>query len=192
MNQHIEIEFKNLLNEIEFNQLMDHFQIAPSTFHTQQNHYFDTANFSLKSQNSALRIREKNGQHELTLKQPASEGLLETNQTISMEMAHAFLKEGTFPKGPVRDLIMESDLHPEDFTCFGTLKTDRSEFPFQGGLLVLDHSSYMGQEDYELEYEVTHLEDGQKKFLKLLESLQIPVRETENKVKRFYRAKFSE
>lgn len=192
MNQHIEIEFKNLLNEKEFSQLIDHFHIDPSTFHTQQNHYFDTANFSLKSQNSALRIREKNSQHELTLKQPASEGLLETNQTISVEMAHSFLKEGIFPEGPVRNLIMESDLNPDDFTCFGTLQTDRSEFPFQGGLLVLDHSSYMGQEDYELEYEVTDLEGGQKKFLNLLESLQIPVRETENKVKRFYRAKFGE
>ena len=192
MNQHIEIEFKNLLNEKEFNQLMDHFQINPSTFKTQQNHYFDTVNFRLKSQNSALRIREKNGQHELTLKQPANEGLLETNQAISKDTADAFLKAGIFPKGPVRNLIMENDLNPDDFTCFGTLQTDRSEFPFQGGLLVLDHSSYMGQEDYELEYEVTDLKDGQKKFLKLLESLQIPVRETENKVKRFYRAKFSE
>lgn len=192
MDQHIEIEFKNLLNEKEFKQLLDHFQVHSSTFKTQQNHYFDTAKFQLKGQNSALRIREKSGQYELTLKQPASEGLLETNQAITKDIANSFLKEGIFPEGPVHDLIIENNLIPEDFTCFGTLQTDRSEFPFQGGLLVLDHSSYLGHEDYELEYEVTDRADGQKKFFKLLESLQIPVRKTENKVKRFYRAKFSD
>lgn len=192
MNQHIEIEFKNLLTEKEFKQLIQHFQINPSHFKTQQNHYFDTTNFCLKTQNSALRIREKEAKYELTLKQPANEGLLETNQIISKDTAISFLKDTTFPEGPVRNMISETHLNPDEFICFGTLQTARFEFPFQGGLLVLDHSSYLGKEDFELEYEVTDLKTGQEKFLNLLETLQIPVRETENKVKRFYRAKFKD
>ncbi|MGE7761042.1 CYTH domain-containing protein [Peribacillus sp. NPDC097895] len=190
MDQHIEIEYKNLLNENEFRQLIDYFQIDVSSFASQKNHYFDTVEFHLKNQNSALRIREKNGHFELTLKQPASEGLLETNQDITEETAHAFLNHNTFPDGMIQHLILESGINPKDFTCFGTLQTDRFEFPYEMGLLVLDHSSYVNQEDFELEYEVTDAKAGKKIFQTLLETLQIPERETENKVKRFFRAKF--
>ncbi|MGG4267304.1 CYTH domain-containing protein [Peribacillus simplex] len=192
MNQHIEIEFKNLLNENEFRQLIDYFHIGASNFKSQKNHYFDTFEFHLKNLNSALRIREKNGRYELTLKQPATEGLLETNQDISKETAYAFLNQNTFPEGEIQQLIIECRINPKDFTCFGTLKTDRYEFPYKEGLLVLDHSSYVNQEDFELEYEVTDAKAGKENFLTLLETLQIPERETENKVKRFYRAKFQE
>ncbi|WP_375088227.1 CYTH domain-containing protein [Peribacillus sp. RS7] len=192
MNQHIEIEFKNLLSEKEFRQLIDYFHIVASNFKSQKNHYFDTLEFHLKNQGSALRIREKNGRYELTLKQPATEGLLETNQDIPEEAAYAFLNHNTFPEGEIQHLILECGINPKDFTCFGTLKTDRVEFPYKDGLLVLDHSSYVNQEDFELEYEVTDAKAGKKNFLTLLETLQIPQRETENKVKRFYRAKFQE
>ncbi|MFY0779965.1 CYTH domain-containing protein [Peribacillus simplex] len=192
MNQHIEIEFKNLLSEKEFRQLMNYFHIVASNFKSQKNHYFDTLEFHLKNQGSALRIREKNGRYELTLKQPATEGLLETNQDISEETAYAFLNHNTFPEGEIKHLILECGINPKYFTCFGTLKTDRVEFPYKDGLLVLDHSSYVNQEDFELEYEVTDAKAGKKNFLTLLETLQIPERETENKVKRFYRAKFQE
>ncbi|MFE3974667.1 MULTISPECIES: CYTH domain-containing protein [unclassified Peribacillus] len=192
MSQHIEIEFKNLLKENEFRQLIDYFHIGTSNFKSQKNHYFDTFEFHLKNLDSALRIREKNGCYELTLKQPATEGLLETNQDISKETAYAFLNQNTFPEGEIQQLIIECGVNPKDFTCFGTLKTDRYEFPYKEGLLVLDHSSYVNQEDFELEYEVTDSKAGKENFLTLLETLQIPERETENKVKRFYRAKFQE
>ncbi|MGE7183262.1 CYTH domain-containing protein [Peribacillus sp. NPDC006672] len=192
MSQHIEIEFKNLLNENEFRQLIDYFHIGAQNFKSQKNHYFDTFEFHLKSLDSALRIREKNGRYELTLKQPATEGLLETNQDISKETAYAFLNQNTFPEGEIQQLIIECGINPKDLTCFGTLKTDRYEFPYKEGLLVLDHSSYLNQEDFELEYEVTDAKAGKENFLTLLETLQIPERETENKVKRFYRAKFQE
>lgn len=131
MNQHIEIEFKNLITEKEFRQLIEYFDVGASNFKTQKNHYFDTLGFSLKNQDSALRIREKNGRYELTLKQPATEGLLETNQDIPEETAYAFLKHNTFPDGEIHHLILECGIDPKDFTCFGTLKTDRFEFPYK-------------------------------------------------------------
>ena len=99
MNQHIEIEFKNLLTKEAFERISQFFQIDSSTFVSQQNHYFDTSHFDLKKQNSALRIREKQETFELTLKQPAAEGLLESNQMILKKEAEAFLNEGRFPKG---------------------------------------------------------------------------------------------
>ncbi|AOH53934.1 CYTH domain-containing protein [Peribacillus muralis] len=192
MNQHIEIEFKNLLDEKEFRKLIDHFEIEAARFTSQQNHYFDTSDFELKNRSSALRIRKKNDRYELTLKQPAKEGLLETNQAITAEAAIAFLKDGTFPEGSILSLLTADGLDTDAFTCFGTLETDRFEFPYKEGLLVLDHSSYLDQEDYELEYEVTDAKAGKNIFINLLETLQIPERKTENKVKRFYRAKFKD
>ncbi|MEH6946516.1 CYTH domain-containing protein [Peribacillus asahii] len=192
MDQHIEIEFKNLLSKEAFERLVHYFQIAPDSFITQQNHYFDTKDFDLKKQYSALRIREKNEAYELTLKQPAKEGLLESNQALSKQEAEAFLHNGLFPEGPIQALLIQAKLNPSDFICFGSLRTDRAELPFQDGLLVVDHSFYAGKEDYELEYEVQDAESGEKIFRELLETLQIPLQETENKVKRFYEATFGE
>ena len=80
MDQHIEIEYKNLLTKQDFERLVQFFKIESNQFFTQQNHYFDTTDFRLKKSGSALRIREKNETYELTLKQPAAEGKLETNQ----------------------------------------------------------------------------------------------------------------
>ena len=142
--------------------------------------------FDLKSQASALRIREKNETFELTLKQPAAEGKLESNQMITKQEAAAFLKDGQFPAGAVQAIIKQAGLNPLQFTCFGTLRTDRAEISYRGGLIVLDHSYYGGKEDYELEYEVEDAQAGQKIFMELLETLNIPLQKTENKVKRFY------
>lgn len=192
MNQHIEIEYKNLLTKKDFEQLSQYFQIKPNQFFTQQNHYFDTNDFDLKNQSSALRIREKNETFELTLKQPASVGKLESNQVISKQEAEAFLNENRFPVGAVQEIIKQIGLNPLDFQCFGTLRTDRVEVSYRGGLIVLDHSFYSGKEDYELEYEVEDAKIGQKIFIELLETLEIPLQKTENKVKRFFHASFGQ
>ncbi len=190
MNQHIEIEYKNLLNKQDFERLVQFFKIEPNQFFTQQNHYFDTADFALKSQGTALRIREKNETYELTSKQPAAEGKLETNQDITKQEAELFLKDGQFPAGAVQDIIIQAGLNPLQFNYFGTLRTDRAEVSYLGGLIVLDHSFYAGKEDYELEYEVEDAHTGQKIFIELLETLNIPQQKTENKVKRFYKSTF--
>ena len=190
MDQHIEIEYKNLLTKQDFERLQQFFKIESNQFFTQQNHYFDTKDFDLKSQASALRIREKNETFELTLKQPAAEGKLESNQMITKQEASAFLKDGQFPAGAVQVIIKQAGLNPLQFTCFGTLRTDRAEISYRGGLIVLDHSYYGGKEDYELEYEVEDAQAGQKIFMELLETLNIPLQKTENKVKRFYQVRF--
>ena len=190
MDQHIEIEYKNLLTKQDFERLQQFFKIESNQFFTQQNHYFDTKDFDLKSQASALRIREKNETFELTLKQPAAEGKLESNQMITKQEAAAFLKDGQFPAGAVQAIIKQAGLNPLQFTCFGTLRTDRAEISYRGGLIVLDHSYYGGKEDYELEYEVEDAQAGQKIFMELLETLNIPLQKTENKVKRFYQVRF--
>ena len=193
MDQHIEIEYKNLLTKQDFERLIQFFKIEQINFSLNKIITLIHIDFDLKSQASALRIREKNETFELTLKQPAAEGKLESNQAISTKQeAEAFLKERQFPAGAVQEIIKQAGLNPLKFTCFGTLRTDRAEVSYRGGLIVLDHSFYGGKEDYELEYEVEDAQAGQKIFMELLETLNIPLQKTENKVKRFFQARFSE
>lgn len=58
-NQNIEIEFKNMLTKEEYELLLTHFQVGKEDLFEQENHYFDTSDFALKANHSALRIRKK-------------------------------------------------------------------------------------------------------------------------------------
>ncbi|MBS8263111.1 CYTH domain-containing protein [Mesobacillus boroniphilus] len=191
MSQNIEIEFKNMLTEEEFHFLEKYFKIEPEQFKKQINHYFDTNSFTLKDHGSALRIREKESQFEMTLKQPAELGLLETNQMITTSQTEEALSTGKLPEGEVKDAVGSLIEDTEPLQYFGSLTTVRAEVEYKEGLLVLDHSYYLNAEDYELEYEVTNESAGYKVFTKLLEDLKIPIRPTDNKIKRFYAAKYN-
>ncbi|CEG26119.1 CYTH domain-containing protein [Bacillus sp. B-jedd] len=189
MGQNIEIEFKNLLQKDEFERISEHFGLLEDSFKKQVNHYFDTQEFSLKDKGSALRIREKGGQSILTLKQPHEEGLLETDQLLSQKEAEAVLEEGALPAGRVAVEIGKLGVNVSDLSYFGTLATTRAELPYQNGLLVLDHSTYLDTEDYELEYEAAEYSEGKQTFETLLHQLGIPERQTPNKIRRFYTRK---
>lgn len=189
MSQNIEIEFKNMLTKEEFNQLKSHFQVKSSDFIKQENHYFDTLDFALKEKGCALRIREKKGRFEMTLKQPHPEGLLETNQILSDEQANVLLNGGQIMDGIVKAQITTLNVNTDDIQYFGSLITDRVEFPYLEGLLVLDFSSYLNVQDYEVEYEVSNRDIGESTFLNLLSKLNIPIRKSKNKVRRFYEEK---
>ena len=188
MSEQIEIEFKNLLNKDEFNQLQHLFNIKPEHFVEQKNHYFDTEFFDLKEHKSALRIREKQSFYEMTLKQPLAdqEGLLETNCQLDAQTAINIINEHGLPNNQIAEKIKNLDIDPQTIRYFGTLTTKRVEVPYQGGLLVLDHSSYFQKEDFEVEFEVHEYEQGKKDFAQLLSSMNIPLRPTQNKVERFY------
>ncbi|WML27792.1 CYTH domain-containing protein [Neobacillus sp. OS1-33] len=192
MTQNIEIEFKNMLTKIEYESLLKYFKISQSQIFAQENHYFDTPDFALKSNNSALRIRKKGGTYEMTLKQPANVGLLETNQVIGEEEVLMAIHQGILPTGIIRSLIEEYQISFSTIEYFGSLITERVELEYKQGLLVLDHSIYLSKEDYELEYEVEDYQFGEKIFLELLKQLKIPSRKTENKIVRFYKQKFDQ
>ncbi|MCM3114273.1 CYTH domain-containing protein [Neobacillus sp. MER 74] len=190
MTQNIEIEFKNILTKNEYERLLRFFKVDKNQIFKQENHYFDTPNFSLKSKETALRIRKKGLNYEMTLKQPATVGLLETNQTISEDDAQLAIRTGKLPTGIIQRLIEESKVPYSTIEYFGSLITERVEFEYQQGLLVLDHSIYLDTEDYELEYEVENYQNGEKLFIELLEQFKIPTRLTENKIRRFYYRKY--
>ncbi|WP_078548053.1 CYTH domain-containing protein [Litchfieldia alkalitelluris] len=186
MNQELEIEFKNLLMKNEFETIRNFFNLSESSFIVQENHYFDTEDFSLKENSSALRIRLKENNHILTLKQPQQVGLLETHQSLTSQSVKQLIEGKSVIDGKISELISEMGIQHELLKYFGTLKTYRSEVPYKNGILVLDHSLYLNVEDFELEYEVTDEIEGFENFKNLLTSLNIPQRKTENKIQRFY------
>lgn len=187
MTQEIEIEFKNLVTKADFYQLINIFKVDPSEFKSQSNFYFDTADFQLKMYSCALRIREKQGGYTLTLKQPNKIGLLETHQTITRNEAEKAIKTGPLPKGIVANQLLTSfQINISSCRFLGSLVTQRAERSHARGTLVFDHSVYLDDEDYEIEYEVTDEQHGKREFQKLFNDYNIPIRHTDNKIKRFF------
>jgi uncharacterized protein YjbK len=189
MSQNIEIEFKNMLTKAEYERILLSFNIGEKQLFTQENLYFDTPDFALKKAESALRIRKKGKDYVMTLKQPREIGLLETNQKLTLEETAAALNDGRLPGGQIKQLIEENNIPFTKIEYFGSLITKRAEFSYENGLLVLDHSLYLQHEDYEIEYEVENFQEGQTNFHALLKRFKIPVRQSENKVSRFYNQK---
>lgn len=188
MTKELEIEFKNLLTQEEYIKLLELFGYKAEEAHTQINHYFDTADYTLRSQKSALRIREKGQQIECTLKIPAENGYYEITDKLDSQQAENIIENSSFPAPEVNHALSEMGISPEKLVKLGSLTTHRIEFPYQNGLLVLDHSVYHGTEDYELEYEVEDYQEGKQIFEALLTDTGIPFRNTDKKIARFMAA----
>jgi uncharacterized protein YjbK len=189
VSQNIEIEFKNMLTMEEYELLLNAFNINEKQIFSQENHYFDTADFALKENGAALRIRQKEDHFEMTLKQTAKVGLLESNQQISKQEAYLAQQTGKLPSGLIHGLLEEMEIPIFKMEYFGSLVTKRTEIEYKQGLLVLDHSYYLKKEDYEIEYEVENYLPGQEIFFQFLAQHGIPNRKTENKIRRFYHQK---
>lgn len=185
MTKELEIEFKNLLTEEEYIKLMAAFGYTAEDAHTQINHYFDTADFQLRNQRSALRIRQKGNNYECTLKTPAENGYYEITDALLAQQAEDIFEKRSFPAPEVTEALQAMGLEADLLEFLGSLTTHRIEFPFQNGLLVLDHSAYLGTEDFEIEYEVNDFEEGKRRFQAFLNDYEIPFRKTDKKIARF-------
>lgn len=186
MSNQKEIEFKNLLEKEEFDRLCSVFGISEKDFHVQTNTYFDTANHQLRDSLMGFRLRVVGERNELTLKAPTDNvhTMMETTHLISANERDEILHNHSINPRNYR----EFQLLPEQLLAFGSLRTKRAEISFQGGLLVLDCSDYLGITDYEVEYEVSDVTSGQQHFNDLLKLYQIPKRQTLKKIARFMKA----
>ncbi|MFC4620137.1 CYTH domain-containing protein [Camelliibacillus cellulosilyticus] len=188
MSHELEIEYKNLLTAEEFKRIAAFFDLKRQHFSLHHNDYLETETFELKAHGAMLRIREKGDRKVLTLKQPATVGLLETHQPLANAEAKKLLNGGAIPEGDVASALAQIGFGGVQLVHLGRLSTMRTEIPYDGGTLVLDHSFYLKTDDYELEYEVTDAEAGYAIFIKFLEDFNIPVRKAPSKSKRFYLA----
>ena len=189
MNQHIEIEFKNILTKQQYENLLEAFSVQASQIHRQTNHYFDTAEQHLKKLSSALRIREIGDTIECTLKEKKGPNEhLETTDFITFADAQKMLAGEEITAPSVRAQLQLFDVPLKDLQPFGTLTTDRVEIPYKGGLLVFDHSFYLQCDDYEVEYETNDEKIGKKVFSEFLHNYNIEPHAAQKKIVRFMMA----
>ncbi|MFB4165705.1 CYTH domain-containing protein [Alteribacillus sp. JSM 102045] len=190
MAQEKEIEKKNLLTEKEFQTLCKAFSLNDEDFLWQANTYFDTSGYKLRDKGAALRIRQKKNQYELTLKQPSTPGLLETNQELTEKDAEEAIRSARIPAGEVKDQLKTSvQISGNNVQPLGTLKTRRAHAPYKSGILFLDHSVYLDTEDYEIEIEGPSSAEVEEWLDEVLQKYDIPYRTTPNKIKRFFTRK---
>ncbi|GIO25771.1 CYTH domain-containing protein [Ornithinibacillus bavariensis] len=185
MTQEIEIEFKNLLTKQEYLKLLNHLPF-PKDGQKQINHYFETIDFKLREQNSALRIREKNGTYQLTLKEPHQDGLLETHDDLTQMEAMQWMNGNPIAKLSTSKRLLELGIRVEELKPFGNLTTIRREYKEDGIIFVLDQSFYHNQEDYELEIEANNHNSGLQAINKVLNDWNITKKDTPNKIARFF------
>ncbi|MFB4169787.1 CYTH domain-containing protein [Virgibacillus sp. JSM 102003] len=190
MAQEIEIEYKNLLTKDEFERVLYSLPF-PNDAQTQTNHYFETADFTLKKNGCALRIREKNNTFTLTLKEPNDTGLLETHDTLTIQEANQWINEDYIAKKYTSMQLENKGINLDDLKYFGSLTTKRRELNYQGVLLVLDYSTYGDTSDYELELEAASEELGIKMMQDTLDKFNIKRRHTPNKIQRFFSSKLN-
>lgn len=186
MTSQIEIEFKNMLSKTKYDELCAIFDNEEGQKIEQENHYFDTADFRLKSLNCALRLRKYNDTIECTLKEKKAQHTSAETTDYLTEGEAQLIFEGTEWTAPtVGERLQQLNIRCEQLSLFGSLKTKRIEYPYEGGLLVLDHSFYLQQEDYEVEYETNDVEKGERIFKEFLTKQSIPYAKAPKKIARF-------
>ncbi|MBF0818848.1 CYTH domain-containing protein [Streptococcus acidominimus] len=179
---HLEIEYKTLLTESEFDGLNREFDDVLPIYQT--NYYIDTPDFDLRKHRCSLRIRTLKDRAELTLKIPQKVGNQEYNQELSLEEAQAMIQQVQLPEGDILRLIQEVEVQLELLKVWGHLATKRYEKKTSVGLMALDENSYAGQIDYELEVEVQDAKQGKLAFEEYLKQHHIDFKYASSKVAR--------
>ena len=189
MNEQYEIEFKNSLTKEQYENLLKKFAVPEEDIVRQTNHYFDTDEWHLKNLAGGLRIRETNNRIVCTLKVKTDEHThLETTDTLTKEERDDMLNSKGFYAPTVKARLLELNVPIDRLRLLGTLTTDRVELPYEGGLLVFDHSFYLDQDDYEVEFEANDAQVGQEIFLQFLKKHDISVKAADKKIARFMKA----
>lgn len=185
MKQEIEIEYKVLLSNNKFDQILDSLNFPAEPF-TQTNYYFETSDLKLKEFNSALRIRKKNSDYIVTLKEPHPEGILETHDKILEEDFNNAIYRNELSAPNCTRQLQKMNISLDNIEYIGFLTTERYEFTEDSLIYVLDKSFYNDNVDYELEIEAPSQVIGIKKFNELISRFNIKKVPSITKIERFF------
>lgn len=157
--EHLEIELKLAINAKGHQTLLKHLHQEGPTLQ-QTNHFFDSIDQTLRSNQWALRCRHENGSLQLTCKGPSDRRQDGISSRVEIEAPTTSdiltkLQEGTS--------LHEID-HPSAhhlLNMFGRLElvpglsfqNERRRLPWEGALIELDHSICCLQHRYEIEVE---------------------------------------
>ena len=193
MAKELEIEYKNLLTKLEYQNLLETTNLTKENIHEQTNIYFDTKNGILKEKRQGLRIRLLPQKIEFTLKVPQKNSYtyLEITDILNVfDLDKSLEEQIDLSKSEVLNYLANENIFVTDLKEIGSLTTKRAEKKLdQNTLLVLDESYYYGVTDYELEMEVLDSAIGQKTFENFLAENNIPVRPAKKKIARMFERK---
>lgn len=167
-----EHELKYLLTQEEYEQLLKLLEAFPSETALQKNYYYDTYHLDLRKRNITMRVREKDGCLQGTIKRHLK------NHTSTEEH---------FPVGSLPQMLLYEG---ETVYLAGKLQTERTTYHLSDALLLmLDCNTYLDLCDYELELECPEHYLPQAKVLaaKLFQLLQMDPRDiSKSKSERFF------
>lgn len=135
MKPHIEKEYKMMINEKEYNQIISDFCV---TSFLQSNYYYSTG-----CKDKACRIRYINNQYIFTLK---------VSKYDYKEEYEFQIKDNSLDDERIQSLLEEFNI--SNLRYEGYMDTYRAIVNIENGELCIDKSLYNNQIDYELEYEL--------------------------------------
>lgn len=163
MIQNIEKEYKVLLTEFQYQQLIS--LLSPNKPVKQTNYYYDTIDHQIQNKKGAMRIREKNGKYIFTLKiRKDQDSLFEYEKIVQTNDSSVFLDKD------ISQLLRKYDLNGP-FQLIGYMTTYRSLCISEYAEICLDKNIYKNTTDYEIEYEYKKEHDGLSVFESILQKV---------------------
>lgn len=184
MAKELEVTFRTLLSKNEYLRLAKQFLDASSNL--QINYYFDTPRFTLKASEIILRVRKRD-KYELTIKRKKGYNKHEVTEIIAEEDFQKFITSGIIPSINIQNELTDI-IKGQTLVNYMSLSTFRIYFPYKRGKISLDKCEYVGEIDYELEYETTTYEQGKREFIEIVKEFGIIYKKSETKIKRAYNA----
>ncbi len=162
----IEIEKKSLISKELYDQLKSLFDAESFS---QVNYYFDDDNHTLKTNNIALRVREKKDVIKFTIKDKRAQSsvnhCIEVSDLIYKEDLNEIINNGVINSTLINGYL--SDVGFSKLKLIAKFTTHRIVKRFDDYKIFLDHTIFNNHEDYELEVEASNITKCSEVFAEL-------------------------
>lgn len=172
-SNNIEIEAKVLLKRTDYEKLKKNLEFIPAV-KIQSNYYLDSNDRVLKKYGMIVRLRTREGNAKLTLKAPLSEGLLEKNQSMSLQEATNMIRSNKIPEGEIRDFLETLHINPEFLSILAELITERREGVYNETKINISKNTYGDTIDYEIECDSDSKTKSEKTLEEICAKFKIP------------------
>ncbi|MCQ2802693.1 MAG: CYTH domain-containing protein [Bacilli bacterium] len=147
-NISFEYEERSMLSKTDYDVLVSDYSKLTNDKLSITNIYFDTKDLILTKSGMVLRLRNSNGQLEITLKIKDKHFDKEINHPISS------FSDNILPLNkPILNELKQLNVNISDILEVGKIKTNRIEIKMNESLIVLDQNEFLNTIDYNIEIE---------------------------------------
>lgn len=147
-NISFEYEERSMLSKTDYDVLVSDYSKLTNSKLSITNIYFDTKDLILTKSGMVLRLRNSNGQLEITLKIKDKHFDKEINHPIS-----SFSNNILPLNKPILNELKKLNVNISDILEVGKIKTNRIEIKMNESLIVLDQNEFSNTIDYNIEIE---------------------------------------